>query len=81
MTREEAVTLVTETMTELFDLTPEQLGEDTRLVEDLGLDSIDAIDMAAKLHESTGHRVEDKDLRAIRTVGDVVSLIVRMTEG
>lgn len=80
MNRDEAFTLVRDTMVELFDLVPQQIASEKFLMQDLGLDSIDAIDLAARIQEVTGRRVEDKDLRAVRTVDDVAALIVRMTE-
>jgi len=79
MNREEAIEMVRATMVELFDLAPAQIDSDKRLVEDLGLDSIDAIDMAGRIHEVTGKRVDDKELRSIRTVDDVVGLVVSMS--
>lgn len=80
MTPDDASALVRTTMVELFDLSPTEIADDKLLMQDLGLDSIDAIDMAARIQEVTGRRVDDKELRAIRTVGDVTALILRMTE-
>ncbi len=75
MSATETLDLVRATMSEMFELSPDSLVADARLMEDLGLDSIDAIDMAAKMHEMTGVRVEDHELRALRTVADVVTLL------
>lgn len=75
MSATETLDLVRATMSEMFELSPDSLVADARLMEDLGLDSIDAIDMAAKMHEMTGVRVEDHELRALRTVADVATLL------
>ncbi len=75
MSATETFDLVRATMSEMFELSPDSLVADARLMEDLGLDSIDAIDMAAKMHEMTGVRVEDHELRALRTVADVATLL------
>jgi acyl carrier protein len=75
MSQTEAIELVRATMSEMFELAPDTLVPDARLIEDLGLDSIDAIDMAARMHEITGVRVEDQELRALATVADVVALL------
>jgi acyl carrier protein len=48
---------------------------DSRLLDDLDLDSIDAIDMTVRLEEKTGLSFGDDDLEGIRTVRDVVDLI------
>jgi acyl carrier protein len=75
LTREEVFDRVRSTMQELFDVGPERVQLDTKLIEDLDLDSIDAIDLAARLEEITRQRLPEETLRALRTVQDVVTLI------
>ncbi len=62
-------------MTELFGIDAAQIVPQARLIDDLDLDSIDAIDMVVKIQEVTGRRVAEEELRALRTVGDIVTLI------
>jgi acyl carrier protein len=62
----------------MFDVDLASIREDSLLREDLDLDSIDAIDLAVKIQELTSARVEEAQLRSVRTVGDVVDLIDRM---
>jgi acyl carrier protein len=62
-------------MIELFDIEAGRVVPEARLIEDLDLDSIDAIDMVVKLQDMTRRRVAEDELRALRTVGDVVSLV------
>jgi acyl carrier protein len=62
-------------MTELFDIDAEQIVPQARLIEDLDLDSIDAIDMVVRIQEMTGRRVAEDELRSLRTIGDIVALI------
>jgi acyl carrier protein len=64
-------------MIELFDIQAERVVPEARLIDDLDLDSIDAIDMAARLQELTGRRVPEDALKAIRTISDVVDLVHR----
>jgi len=75
LTREEVFDRVRSTMQELFDVGPERIQMETKLIEDLDLDSIDAIDLAARLEEITRQRLPEETLRALRTVEDVVTLI------
>lgn len=77
MNRDEIFARVSDAMQELFDLEPEAIRLESKLFDDLDLDSIDAVDMAVKMQEITGRRVDDKDLRRIRTVGDIVDLLAR----
>jgi acyl carrier protein len=69
---------VKQRIAEMFEIDPASIQEGSLLREDLDLDSIDAIDLAVKIQELTGARVEESQLRNVRTVGDVVDLIDRM---
>jgi acyl carrier protein len=77
MSKDEIFGRVRDTMVELFELDAAAITLDAHLIEDLDLDSIDAIDMAARLQELTGRRVPEDALKAIRTIGDVVELVHR----
>ena len=66
---------VTATLAEMFALERAKLAPETRLVEDLGLDSIDAIDMAVRLEKRVGFEFKGPDLRSLRTVQDIVELL------
>jgi len=73
--REQIFELLSEILVSEFDLAADQLSPGSELAEDLDLDSIDAIDIAVRLEESTGVRVEEEDLKTIRTLGDVVEIV------
>jgi acyl carrier protein len=73
--RDEIFKLVSEVLQQEFDFTVDTLTLDTDLVDDLDLDSIDAIDMAVRLEERTGLHFEDDDLKSLRTIRDVVDQI------
>jgi acyl carrier protein len=62
-------------MADTFELEPERITRAARLYEDLDLDSIDALDMVVKLQEIIHRRVEEQELRSLRTVGDVVEMV------
>ena len=74
-TKEEIFARVQEILTESFDLQPEDVHLDSHLIDDLDLDSIDAIDLAVGLEEEVGLKVEEEELREIRLVGDIVDLV------
>ena len=80
MTHTEIFDRVSATMAEMFQLDSGSIKMEARLAEDLDLDSIDAIDMAVKIQELTGKRVEEDQLREIHTVADVVRVIESMLE-
>ena len=74
-TREQIFARVAELLAEAFDLSPEQVRLDSHLIDDLDLDSIDAIDLVVGLEAETGLDVSESELRAIRVVGDIVELV------
>lgn len=67
-------------MKELFEIDPATVQMDTRLVEDLDLDSIDAVDMIVHLQNMVGSRIKPDDFKAVRTVGDVVDVLMALVE-
>ena len=62
-------------LTEEFDIDADSINADANLYEDLGIDSIDAVDLIVRLRELTGKRVPPEDFKTVRTVGDVVQVI------
>jgi acyl carrier protein len=60
---------------DLFELPPEKLVPAARLMEDLDLDSIDAVDLMARLQQYTGKRIASAEFKSVRTIGDVVEKI------
>lgn len=63
-----------------FKLRGEQIVLTAHLVEDLDLDSIDAINMAIRLEEENGLAMHEEELKALRTVQDVVDVVHRKLE-
>lgn len=60
-------------LVENFEIAAEDVTPDANLYETLGLDSIDAVDLAIKIQQMTGKRIKAEDFKHVRTVGDVVS--------
>lgn len=75
MTRAEILTALRCVMGELFELAPAEIAPESRLVEDLDLDSIDTIDLVVKMKELSDGKVDQDAMARIRTVGDIVDYI------
>ena len=60
---------------EEFELDPMSVRPEASLVDDLGIDSIDAVDLLVRLKEITGKQVPPDRFRTVRSVGDVVSVL------
>jgi acyl carrier protein len=78
MNRDEIYERIRTTLIESFEIPSERVTLSATLMEDLELDSIDAIDMAVHIQEMTNVRVDEQDLRKLRTVGDTVELVVAL---
>jgi acyl carrier protein len=75
MDNQEIFARIRETLVSSFEIPEERIKPEARLMEDLELDSIDAIDMAVQIQEMTDVRVEEEELRKLRTVQDTVELV------
>ena len=78
MTREEIHATLQAILADTFELEPERVTADANLFTDLGLDSIDAVDLAIKLQQLTGKRVNAEVFKSVRTVNDVVDTVHQM---
>lgn len=61
-----------------FEIEPARVNRDAHLYNDLGLDSIDAVDLAIKLQEMTGKRIKPDDFKTVRTVNDVIGAVHKL---
>jgi acyl carrier protein len=75
LSRDEIFEAVAQALVREFELEPAQLRLEVHLVDDLDLDSIDAIDLAVRLEEQLGVSFSEEDLKSVQTLGDVVDLI------
>jgi len=67
---------------DMFEVPAEKITPAARLAEDLGLDSIDAVDLIVRLQQDTGKKIPPAEFKSVRTVGDVVERIyLTLTRG
>ena len=77
-TKEEVLAEIKKVLVDEFELDEAKLVPEAKLFEDLDLDSIDAVDLVVRLQNITGLKVKAEDFKAIRTLGDVADVIVRL---
>ena len=65
---------------EMFELDEAKITLDANLYTDLDIDSIDAVDLAVKLKELTGKRLQPEVFKRVRTVQDVVDALADLLE-
>jgi acyl carrier protein len=66
---------VVDTLKNEFQLREEDLHPAAHLIDDLDLDSIDAVDLAVNVDQAFGLSLSEGELKSIQTVQDVVELI------
>jgi acyl carrier protein len=66
------------TLVKLFQLKPADVTMESRLFEDLEIDSIDVVDLMDEVQQFTGKKVTAEDFRSVRTVGDLVAVMERL---
>ncbi len=54
---------------------PEKITLQTSIIEDLGADSLDVVELVMALEEKFGVEIPDEDAEKINTVGDIVSYV------
>ena len=68
---------VIEVLADEFELDPADLKPEATLYDDLGLDSLDAVDMVVALEKSFGFKLADEQsIRAVRTMEDLFQLLI-----
>ena len=66
---------------EMFEADPNAVVLDANLYEDLDIDSIDAVDLVARLRTLSGKKIEPEQFKSVRTVGDVVESVYALVNG
>lgn len=78
MTKDEILKQIQEMLASLFELDPEDIKPESKLFEELELDSIDAVDLVVKLQKTIGKKIMPEDFKTVRTVQDVVDVVYKL---
>lgn len=69
------IEIVNKMLVEEFEIDPDLLKPEALLYEDIGLDSLDAVDLIVMVDKQLGVRIEEDSARSIRTLEDVYNII------
>lgn len=75
MTEAEILQKIREIFSSHFNISPESVHPGSKLFEELGLDSLDAVDLVIELQELTGRRIKPDVFKTVRTVSDVINVV------
>ena len=61
-----------------FELDPESITMDTNLIDDLGADSLDVVELIMSLEDEFGIAISDNDVAQLYTVGRIVDYLEKL---
>ena len=62
-------------LAEALNLSVEKVTADAKIVEDLGADSLDVVELLSQLEDEYGVTIPDEDVEKLVTVGDVATAL------
>ena len=71
---------IREIITRYVEVEEEQITPDSRFIEDLGFSSFDFVTMLGELEDEFDIEVDEQEVVEIRTVGEAVSYVEKLTE-
>ena len=61
-----------------FEIDPEKITMETNLIDDLGADSLDVVELIMSLEDEFGVSISDEDAAQLYTVGRIVDYLDRI---
>lgn len=77
MTDQEIIDLINSSLIEEFELAADGMTPEANIYQDLGLDSLDTVDMVVVLENAFKFKIREGDgIRDIRTLGDIHRFVI-----
>lgn len=77
MTDQEIIEKINSSLAEEFEFALGDMTPETTLFEDMGLDSLDVVDLVIVLETAFGMKIrEEEAIRKIRTLGDIHNFVI-----
>lgn len=77
MKQEEIFEILKSALVQLFEIDEAKITPQTRIYEDLQIDSIDAIDLIDHIKRKTGYRLMPEDFKNVKTLEDIVNAVAK----
>jgi acyl carrier protein len=71
---------VQEMLAEALNISVDKVAADAKIVEDLGADSLDVVELLSRLEDELGITIPDEDVENLVTVADVAAEIEKLTK-
>jgi len=80
MTKEVIFEKMRDILVETFEIEKDAITPEARFYEDLGLDSIDAVDLLVKMKEYLSGRIDPESFKKAVTVQDVIDILYPLVQ-
>ncbi|MBR6594163.1 MAG: acyl carrier protein [Clostridia bacterium] len=70
---------IIEVLAKQLRIDPSEINENSNILEDLGADSLDLVEILMTLESEMGIVISDEDALTLKTVGDVAAYLERVT--
>ena len=77
MTREQVVEKVNQFLIDDFEIEESKLCEDKLIDSEIGIDSLDMVDILVRVNEECGFKLEKAELMTVKTLGDFYDLLMK----
>ncbi len=75
MERSEIVEIVNNFLIEEFEIEEDAIADDAHLINDLGLESLDFVDIVVVIEKEFGFKVQREQMKEIRVLSDLYAYI------
>ena len=73
---------IIEMLCEQFDLEASELNENTTFLDDIGIDSVDVVELIVEVEDEFGlDEIPEEELKKLRTIGDLAAYVTAHTAG
>lgn len=69
---------VRDALAQQFEVDPDSITEDTNLIDDLGADSLDVVELIMSLEDAFGVSISDEDAAQLVTVRRIVDYLEKL---
>ena len=69
---------VRDALAQQFEVEPESITMDTNLIDDLGADSLDVVELIMSLEDAFGVAISDEDAAQLYTVSKIVDYLEKL---
>ena len=77
MTEQEVIEITNKVFEECFEIEKEKLRPEAHIFNELGLDSLDIVDLVVELQKRFGVNIHDEEkIRNIRTLQDIYQFVI-----